>query len=201
MPIFFICFIVFIIWLRVKTKQGEKISTWNEEYWQKEKDANFARKKDLSDLEYITVEQAKLPFRDDCPEEEQDICTDLRQILAQPILNLSHMSNAEIKLTYGIANFETLSVYDQNYTRLIRTLNRWGNYCFEQEDITHAKQILEYAIELGSDISTTYTTLAKIYLQEDAVEKIPVLADQIEQTDSLMKDSIKTKLLEIIRTY
>lgn len=201
MPIFFICFIVFIIWLRVKTKQGEKISTWNEEYWQKEKDANFARKKDLSDLAYITVDQSRLPFRDDCPEEEQDICADLRQILAQPILNLSGMSNADIKLTYGIANFETLSVYDQNYTRLIRTLNRWGTYCFEQENTAFAKQILEYAIELGSDISTTYTTLAKIYLQEDAIEKLQSLADQIEQTDSFMKESIKNKLLEIIRTY
>lgn len=201
MPIFFICFIVFIIWLRVKTKQGEKISTWNEEYWQKEKEANFARKKDLTNLEYITVDQARLPFRDDCPEEEQDICTDLKQVLTQPILNLSDMSNADIKLTYGIANFETLSVYDQNYTRLIRTLNRWGTFCYEQENTAHAKQILEYAIELGSDISTTYTTLAKIYLQEDTIEKIQSLADQIEQTDSFMKESIKKKLLEIIRTY
>lgn len=201
MPIFFICFIVFIIWLRVKTKQGEKISTWDEEYWKKEKDANFARKKDLSDLEYITVDQDKLPFRDNVTEEEQDICTDIKQILAQPILNLSSMSNADIKLTYGIANFEVLSVYDQNYTRLIRTLNRWGNYCFEHEDPPRARQILEYAIELGSDISTTYTTLGKIYLQEDAIEKIQSLADHIEQTDSFMKDSIKNKLLEIIRTY
>ncbi|MDE6851776.1 MAG: hypothetical protein K2J67_04725, partial [Lachnospiraceae bacterium] len=125
MPIFFICFIVFIIWLRVKTKQGDKISTWNEAYWQKEYQANFARKKDLDDLDYITVDLDKLPMETVCSEEEQDIRDQIQKILELPILNLSNLSNADIKLASGIANFEKISTYDQNYTRLIRTLNRW----------------------------------------------------------------------------
>lgn len=201
MPIFFICFIVFIIWLRVKTKQGDKVSTWNEDFWRKEYQANFARKKDLDDLNYITVDLDKLPMETDCSEEEQDIHDQLQKVLEQPILNLSNMSNADIKLAYGIANFEKISIYDQNYTRLIRTLNRWGNYCYDNGNISHAKQILEYAIELGSDISSTYTTLANIYLQADSIEKIQALIDQIDQTDSFMKESIKTKLMKMIQTY
>lgn len=201
MPIFFICFIVFIIWLRVKTKQGEKVSTWNEGYWQKEYQSNFARKKDLDDLNYITVDLDRVPMDADCPEEERDLYEQLQKILEQPVINLSTMSNADLKLAYGIANFEKLSIYDQNYTRLIRTLNRLGNYCFDNGSMNRAKQILEYAIELGSDISSTYTTLANIYLQEDSIEKIQVLIDQIDQTDTFMKESIKTKLTEMIQAY
>ncbi len=201
MPIFFICFIVFIIWLRVKTKQGEKVSVWDEEYWQKEHQANFARKKDPDDLDYITVDPDRLPMGKDCSEEEQDIRSQLQKVMEQPILNLSTMTNADIKLKYGIANFEKLSVYDQNYTQLIRILNRLGTYCFDNGNPEQARQVLEYAIELGSDISSTYITLANIYLQEDSIEKIQELINQIDQTNSLMKESIKNKLLQMIQNY
>lgn len=200
-PIFFICFIVFIIWFRVKCKQSARTSTWNEEYWQKEYDANFARKKDISHLEYIEISLQDLPIEEVCSPEETDIQNELLQILKHPILNLNGMSNADIKLAYGMANFEKLSACDQNYTRLIRTLNRWGVYCFENNHTAKAKQILEYAIKLGSDISATYLTIARIYLQEDQIEKIQTLIRQIDQTDSFMKESIKTKLTQIIREY
>lgn len=201
MPIFFICFIVFIIWLRVKTKQGEKVSTWDEEYWQKEYQSNFARKKDLDNLDYITVDLDRLPMKDSCEEEEQDLRSQLQKVLDQPILNLGNMSNADVKLSYGIANFETISIYDQNYTKLIRGLNQWGKYCFEHEKYDRAKQILEYALELGSDISTTYTMLADIYLQADSLDKVQALIGQVDQSDSFMKESIKNKLTEMIRSY
>lgn len=201
MPIFFICFIVFIIWLQVKTKQGDKVSTWDEAYWQKEYQSNFARKKDPDDLDYITVDMDRIPMEEYCSEEEQDLYVELKKILSQPIINLNNMSNTDLKLTYGIANFEKLSAYDQNYTRLIRTLNRLGNYCFDNGNTTRAKRILEYAIELGSDISSTYTTLANIYLQEDAIEKIQTLINQMDQTDSLMKETTKNKLLQMIQSY
>lgn len=201
MPIFFICFIVFIIWLHVKTKQVDKVSTWNEAYWQKEYQSNFARKKEPDDMDYITVDMNRIPMETDCSEEEQDLYAELDKIISQPIINLGNLSNADLKLSYGVANFEKLSAYDQNYTRLIRTLNQLGNYCFDHGNSDRAKQILEYAIELGSDISSTYTTLASIYLQEDAIEKIQGLIHQMEQTNSLMKETTKNKLLQMIQSY
>lgn len=200
MPVFFLCFIVFILWLRVKTKQSSKASVWDEEYWQKEYNANFSRKKDLTNLDYIAVDLDKLP-QPDGSEEEASIYEDLQNITKQPILNLSHMSNADLKLAYGLANFEKLTIYDQNYTKLIRTLNKWGVCCFNNGDLPRAKQILVYAIEAGSDITATYVTLANIYLQEDAVGEIQALIDRIDQTDSFMKESIREKLMQVLRTY
>lgn len=200
-PVFFLCFIVFIFWFRVKSKQNANISSWDEEFWKKEREANFARKQDISNLEYLELDKRRLPFSENGSEEEQDIQNELNGILLHQTLNLGNMSNADIKLKYGLANFEKLSACDQNFTRLIRTLNKWGVYCFETENYEHAKQIFEYAIELGSDVSSTYLTLARIYLREDSIDKIQSLIDRIDATDSFMKESIKTKLMQILREY
>lgn len=63
MPVFFICFIVFIIWFRVKMKRSNSsVSEENEAFWEREKQANFARTRDISTLDYLTVADTKLPF-------------------------------------------------------------------------------------------------------------------------------------------
>lgn len=113
-PIFFVLFIVFIIYVQVKMKQGTKTPQWNQSFWSKEKASNFARKKDISELDYLEVDQNLLPWDDQADGAIQDAQDDVREILKRPILNLQGMSNADIKLNYGIANFEILSACDQN---------------------------------------------------------------------------------------
>ena len=63
-PIFFVLFIVFIIYVQVKMKQGTKTPQWNQSFWSKEKASNFARKKDISELDYLEVDQNLLPWDD-----------------------------------------------------------------------------------------------------------------------------------------
>lgn len=201
MPILFICFIVFIIWFRVKSKENAKTPTWDESYWRKEREANFARKQDISNLEYIIIDTKRLPFREKCSEEEQEIQNKLREVIKHPLLNLNNMSNTDIKITYGLANFEQLSSCDQNFLLLLRLLNQWGICLYESEHFDLAKQVLEYALDLDSDVSGTYLTLARIYLKEDSLDKIQFLIDRIDSTDSFMKNSIKKQLTQIIREY
>ena len=58
MPIFLIFFILFVIWLNVKTKRGQNNnSEWDTDYWEKEREANFVRRKDISGLDYITISE------------------------------------------------------------------------------------------------------------------------------------------------
>ena len=65
MPIFLIFFILFVIWLNVKTKRGQNNnSEWDTDYWEKEREANFVRRKDISGLDYITISEDELPFSD-----------------------------------------------------------------------------------------------------------------------------------------
>ena len=71
MPIILIFFILFIIWVNVKTKRGtENNSKWDTAYWEKERKANFVRRKDISNLDYITISEEELPFSDTAEGEE-----------------------------------------------------------------------------------------------------------------------------------
>lgn len=200
MPILLIFFILFIIWVNVKTKRGTKDgATWDAEYWSREHDANFVRKKDISQLDYITIPEDQLPFSDHAEGEEKYREDQVRRVLSQKILNLSGMSNTDIKLTYGTANFPELSVYDQNYLLLIRELGLWGSYlhrhCDRQDD--RAQQILELAISLGSDIRETYLCLAEIYLSKHQEDKVQDLIRHVESSQFDLKTSLLKALREL----
>lgn len=201
MPIILIFFILFIIWVNVKTKRGATDnSKWDTSYWEKEREANFVRKKDISNLDYITISEDELPFSDTAGGEEKYRQDEVRCTLSCKILNLSGMSNADIKLAYGTANFPELSMYDQNYILLIRNLGLWGSYLHhncEGQD-TRAKIILERALSLGSDIKDTYVSLAEIYLAEHHPEKVQELIRQVEASDFDLKDSLLRALNELL---
>lgn len=199
MPVLFICFILFILWMNVKSRQAQKnTDTWDKEYWDKEYRSNFSRKKDISELDYISIEEEQLPFAADASGEEQYRQEQVRQMLSKKMLNLSGMSNADVKIAYGTANFSVLSMYDQNFTVFLRNLNLWGCYLYKNkpEDISRAKQIFEFAIDLGSDISGTYLCLADIYRQEGDFDKIHELLHLVEESDFYLKDSICKGLRE-----
>ena len=90
MPIILIFFILFIIWVNVKTKRGATDnSKWDTSYWEKEREANFVRKKDISNLDYITISEDELPFSDTARGEEKYRQDEVRRTLSCKILNLS----------------------------------------------------------------------------------------------------------------
>ena len=202
MPTFFICFILFILWFRVKTKQSSKEENKSiEEFLTREQEANFTRKKDISNREYISVNMEILPFSDTTDEYEIQLENNVKKFADKKLLNLSGLTNTDIKLLYGSANLDILSSYDQNYTLLLRDLNKWGAYLFQKERYSDSKTVLEYALSLGSDITETYTTLAKIYLSEDSPEKVQKLIEQISESDAYLKDSIKLSLIKLLQEY
>lgn len=201
MPIILIFFILFIIWVNVKTKRGtENNSEWDTAYWEKERKANFVRRKDISDLDYITISEEELPFSDTAEGEEKYRQDEVRRILSCKSLNLSGMSNADIKLKYGTANFPELSMYDQNYILLIRNLGLWGSYLHKNCDgqDSRAKIILERAVSLGSDIKDTYVSLTEIYLAEHHPEKVQELIRHVEDSDFDLKTSLLRTLHELL---
>ena len=201
MPIILIFFILFIIWVNVKTKRGtENNSKWDTAYWEKERKANFVRRKDISDLDYITISAEELPFSDTAEGEEKYRQDEVRRILSCKSLNLSGMSNADIKLKYGTANFPELSMYDQNYILLIRNLGLWGSYLHKNCDgqDSRAKIILERAVSLGSDIKDTYVSLTEIYLAEHHPEKVQELIRHVEDSDFDLKTSLLRTLHELL---
>ena len=102
MPAFFICFIVFVIWFHVKSNQENKSKdTWDKSFWEREHEADFAPKKDISDIEYISLQTDLLPFNDSPDDEEKELQEKILELTDAKLLNLSGMTNTDIKLQYG----------------------------------------------------------------------------------------------------
>jgi tetratricopeptide (TPR) repeat protein len=99
----------------------------------------------------------------------------------EPIVNLTGISNTDLKLTYGAPNINLLTLYDQRYTTLARTLQSWAKALYDRGFADKAQSILEFAVETRTDISGTYKLLASIYRENGQTDKIreliPVACD------------------------
>ena len=92
-------------------------------FWQRERDANNTRKQDISQLDYVDFSGVTLPFaqfEDTLLKECEQQVLNLKD---KKVLNLTGISNTDLKMTYGAANLPLLTQYDQNFTLLVRTLN------------------------------------------------------------------------------
>lgn len=198
LPIFLICFIVFAIWLRVKMKRGNSGKEELDAFLERENQANFARKQDISNLDYLSVNLDDLPFVDSDDSKEVSLQNEVRKFGKRKMIDLSSYTNTDLKEKYGPANLEELSDYDQSYLLFTRNLSLWGSYVYEKEDYTRAKIIMEYAKNIGSDISSVYTTLGNIYAREGDFQKVDALIEEVETSDFALKASI-LKTLKLLK--
>lgn len=193
---FFASFIIFCIWLGYEIHKHAKTQEQaDNDFWEKETAANNTRRKPLDDLDYIQIPFATLPmdlFSEDPVVREYH--ETLYALSESPIVNLSGISNTDLKLKYGAPNIELLSRYDQSYTTLARTLQNLGNALYQRGCYTQACLFLEFAVSTRTDISGTYKLLADIYTMQNEPEKIAALIPVAESLNSVLKDSILTLL-------
>lgn len=195
---FLASFIVFIIWLSYEIKKSRRaVDRQQKTFWEREQEANRTRKKPLDTLEYIAVPLHALPMNLCNGQPQIDECLDLiRSLSTQKIVNFTGYTNTDLKLMYGAPNLTLLSEYDQNYTLLVRTLQKWASLLYEQGYQSDAKAILEYAVSIRTDISGAYRLLASIYRAEGSLEKIDDLIETAMTINSSMKDVIVRILRE-----
>jgi hypothetical protein len=178
-------------------KTKKKIQEEKNIFWEKEYQANATRKVDISGLEYITIPLDLLPFAETSDEELLSLQKTIKTLAQQKILNLTGISNTDLKLKYGVANITSLSEYDSNFTLLIHTIYKWGEYLYNHNQISDAVKLLEFGIQCKTDISKNYILLATIYKDTNAAQKIDDLIHVAETLSTLMKDNIINSLKEI----
>lgn len=195
---FFASSIVFCLWLFYELKkQRRKASSLEDSFWARETAANNTRKKSLDNLEYISVPFDFLPM--DVLKEDEEVaeCHRLLYSLSeQKIVNLTGLSNTDLKLEYGAPNLTVLMDYDQNYTVLARTLQKWASILYKAGYIDEAKTILEFAVSTKTDVSATYSILSEIYNKTGQSQKIESLLQIAEGLNSAMKPAIVRILKE-----
>ena len=205
---FFASFVIFVLVLHHNMNRGKKSSEQQEnEYWKHEFDANHVRKQSLDDLKYIEFHaqdfypltlldsEACSQFFTDHPE-TKEIISRFLFLENQKIVNLSYLTNTDLKYKYGVANLNLLTEYDTNYSELITLLQNYGSLLMESGFEEAALKVLEYAISIGSDISKTYTTCAAIYQNHNQTDRLDWIKKEAEKISTSRKDSILRKLQE-----
>ncbi len=167
------------------------------DFWAREDSANNVRRKSLDSLNYIQIPLEQLPLGV-CTEDDTiaECVQSIEELQAVPIVNLTGYTNTDLKLTYGTANITVLSEYDQNYTTLACTLQKWAGVLYEKEYVAEARTILEFAVSTGTDVSQSYYLLARIYAANMDFKKIEELLPLVEQLRSSNKASISRTLQE-----
>jgi hypothetical protein len=203
-PILMSVVLVFVIWLQYEIRKSSRSSKKSaDKFWRMEASANLTRRVDISGLDYITVRTDMLPLSD-LPDQTINSYRDtIVNLAGRKAINLSDMTNTELKLRYGAANLKELTEYDNNYTALVSILHKWGERLYAQGYKNEALSVLEYAVMCITDVGKTYILLSEIYKELNTPEKIDPLTDilpytKIQRKDELIDELKRIKAHEII---
>ena len=188
--------LVLIISHNIKKQKRTKVQA-EENFWAKEARANSVRRKPLDGLKYIHVPMEDFPTASLTENSTVAECIEILQTLStQPIVNLTGYSNTDLKLEYGAANLTKLMEYDQNYTLLARTLQKWADALLEAGHTEEATVLMEYAISTETDVSRTYYCLADYWLSQGETAQVERLIRTAESLRSPSKGIIVKNLQE-----
>ena len=197
-PVFFIITILLVLWIHYqKTRTDRAAARSSEAFWERERQANTTRKKDISNLDYITVPVNQLPFPETDQEEISDIQKHILNLASGKIVNFTGLSNTDLKLQYGAPNINILMEYDKNYLELVRSLYRYGKLLYDKSLTDEAAAVLEYALSIKTDVSANYTLLATIYKEKNEIDRINYVISCAEELTSMTKKALLSNLMAI----
>ncbi len=171
-------------------------------FLEKERRANSTLKQPLDNLDFIKVPLESIPAPE--PEVNEKCATllgEIKLLSEKKIVNLTGISNTDLKLTYGAANLPILTEYDQNFTLLCKKLYDLGCEYNNANLTDEAIATLNVAIDLGTDISGNYTALAEIYAEKGLYVEIQRLINHADSIRSLTKNSTINKLQNILDSH
>ena len=177
-----------VILIAINGRRQKKMDAEQKEsFWERERRANSVRRKSLDGLNYITIPLETFPTHILQQDSVVAECIEmLENLTSQKIVNFTGYSNTDLKLEYGTANINLLSEYDQNFTLLVRTLQKWADVLLETGYREEACILMEYAVNIGTDVSRTYDELAEYYVSLkdlDAIDRLKYKAGNLRSSN------------------
>lgn len=197
-PVLFASFIALILIITFSIRnQAKQAKQKEEDFWSREHRANFVRCKPLDHLKYVKIPLESFPTHllNDDPRVLECIEV-LETLTSRKIVNFTGYSNTDLKLEYGTANLETLTECDQNYTLLVRTLQKWADVLLEAGCDGDAATLMEFAVSIETDVSRTYYLLADYLVSHGQAAQVDRLVRTAENLRSANRDSILKNLRE-----
>lgn len=199
MPIIFCLLIIFCFWLSHQMrKNDEQSAKQSKEFWDLEQKANFTRKQNTDDLVRITLPDTLIFHPDSTNTELAAIEDKIKDTCSHEIINLTGISNTELKLKYGLANLDYLSECDGYFTRLVCQLKEWSKLLYKQDLINDCCKVLDFAISINADVTDIYLLRAKIYLADNDSDGVNHLIECAARLNTIRKNSIMDKLSQLL---
>jgi len=170
----------------------------DERFWEREAEANLVRRKDISGLSYINIPLEDFSIGVFSDEKLTEAEQNLKAFADKKILNLTGMTNTDLKMQYGPANLPALMEYDQNFTDMLLALSDYSNRLIELGHMDAAIPVLEFCISVNSDVSSHYTILGNYYKTGGQTAKLEELREKASALNSLTKTSLLQKLDAIL---
>lgn len=188
---FFLIFFIFCIYVKLSLSKSSRNAEKNKtNLLELESEANLTRRMSIDNLDYIIFSEKSIPIIEINDNELKKIQQELLNFSDKKILNLTGVTNIELKKLYGPANLPILSEYDNNFLELVRTLH---NYAFTLNNLNYqddAIKVLEYSVEIGTDMGSSYKLLADLYNSKNDNSKINVLIDKSYRINALSRNSV-----------
>jgi len=186
LAIFITFCLVLTYYIRKNDANQQKVQ---DEFWEKERLANTVRKKDISKLDYITIPFEKIPVKLHTSAEKK-----IYEFAEKPMLNLTGISNTDLKLSYGTANINILSEYDTNFSDFVALLPEYISELLEAGHPETAQILLEFAVNCNADSKKIYEQLANLYQEHNQLDKIDTLRKASEHLPELTKKAVQSML-------
>lgn len=190
MFVFLAIFIIFLLYINFLLRKNRRAQEDLEKaFWDRERNANLTRRKDISNLNYLTITSEEIP-----PNLSTDAQKTLLSLCGTNMLNLSGMSNTDLKMEYGVANLETLSACDERFSLFQKNAAIYAQELTDAGDVSAARSLLELAVEHQADNSAVYTQLAALYQAAGEPEKIQHLQELAGKLSERQQQIILSKL-------
>ncbi len=190
-PVFLVSIFVVILLVSLVARRNDK--SYNEkerEYQDKIRRSNMTTKKDISNLDFITIPPCLSSTSGLDSEEIKETEKQIAELSDKKIVNFTGISNTDLKLTYGTANIDFLSEYDNNYLKLVRLVVKYSSLLIEAGMKDKAREILEFGVSVKSDVSSNYTMLASLYKEAGRTDDLENLRRSAEALSSLTKNKL-----------
>ncbi len=156
----------------------------NDEFWKRERESFKAPSRPTDDLDYVRFpDDLPLHISTDDPQIKEYQET-LANLTKARVLNLSGISNTDIRMSFGKDNMEELSLADQRYTTMCRTLDSLSKAYMDQGYKEEASRLLIFALSEGCDISSCWTRLGQYYMEKEDSSALSSLIEKAENLDS-----------------
>lgn len=182
LPLFFSVagVVILFITFRLKLERDTKKAKENlDVYLTKDFNALFARKKEIPESFFISVDFNSIPSvnNDECTQ----FYNQINKYADTKMTHLKGYTNIELKEAYGMIHFENLTCYEKNYLTFMDILVKYGSILYEKGFAEEAETVLKKALDYECDVSKCYMLLSDIYLKRrdsDSLETLTRIAKQ-----------------------